>query len=406
MARRRIVITGIGGLCCLGTNATDIWRAMRDGTCGISPLAIPDRHDLKTAIAGQIAMLPEHGFDKRRTMAMGRFGLLAALAAGEALGQAGLAADRRPDMRIGAVIGAGVFGGDAIERAYRDVFLEGRKRADIFTVPKAMPSSPAVNVSMVHGLTGPVFGVTSACASGNHAIAAALDLLRLGRADAIVAGGADAPLTYGVVKAWEAMRILARTACRPFSADREGLVLGDGAGALVLETMESAERRGAPILAEVAGAGLSADASDIVAPTVEGPAAAMRDCLADAGLDPADVDYVNAHGTATVGNDRTETRAIRAVFGTHADALSVSSTKSMHAHCLGASSALEAIACIGAIRDGVVPPTVNYGEPDPECDLDVTPNEARRREVNVALSNAFAFGGANAVVAFRAVEKS
>ncbi|GAB4361223.1 MAG: beta-ketoacyl-[acyl-carrier-protein] synthase family protein [Oricola sp.] len=402
MARRRIVVTGLGGLCCLGTSATEIWRAMRAGICGIRPLDIPDRHDLKTAIAGQVGELPDRGFDPRRIASTGRFGLLAALAAGEALDQAGLSAQNRPDMRIGAVIGVGVYGGDAVERAYRDVFLDGRKRAGIYTVPRAMPSSPAVHVSMLHRLTGPVFGVTSACASGNHAFSVALDMLRAGRADAIVAGGSDAPLSYGVVKAWEAMRILAKTACRPFSADREGLVLGDGAGALVLETLESAERRGATVLAELAGAGLSADAGDIVAPTVEGPVAAMRDCLADAGIDPREVDYINAHGTATPGNDRTETRAIRKVFGSHADALSVSSTKSMHAHCLGASSALEAIACVQAIREGVVPPTANYTAPDPDCDLDVTPNTARRRSVKVALSNAFAFGGANAVVAFRA----
>jgi nodulation protein E len=375
---------------------------MRRGVCGIGPLTIPDKHDLKTDIAGEIAELPEHDFDKRKIMSTGRFGLLAALAASEALGQAGLSGETRPDMCIGTVIGVGVYGGDGVEKAYRDIFWHGKKRTDIFTVPKAMPSSPAVHVSMIHGLKGPVFGVTSACASGNHAIATALDMLRLGRADAIVAGGADAPLSYGVVKAWEAMRILAKTGCRPFSADREGLVLGDGAGALVLETLESAERRGATILAELVGAGMSADASDIVAPTLEGPVTAIRNCLADAGLDISEVDYINAHGTATMGNDKTETRAIREVFGAHADKLSVSSTKSMHAHCLGASSAIEALACIHAIRDGIVPPTVNYTEPDPECDLDVTPNVARERPVSVALSNAFAFGGANAVVAFKA----
>lgn len=403
MAGPRVVVTGIGGLCCIGRNAPEIWTSMRNGVCGIGPLTIPDKHDLKTEIGGQIDQLPEHGFDKRKIASTGRMGLLAAIAAGEALDNAGLSPADHPEKRIGAAIGVGVYGGDAVEKAYRDVFWDGKKRTDLFTVPKAMPSSAAVHVSMIHGLKGPVFGVTSACASGNHAIALALDMLRLGRAEAIVAGGAEAPLSYGVVKAWEAMRILAKTGCRPFSADREGLVLGDGAGALVLETLESATRRGAPILAEIIGAGMSADASDIVAPTMEGPVSALRACLADAGIDPSEVDYINAHGTATKGNDRTETLAIREVFGPHADALSVSSTKSMHAHCLGASSAIEALACICAIRDGIVPPTVNYTEPDPECDLDVTPNVARERPVNVALSNAFAFGGANAVIAFRAI---
>lgn len=406
MTRPRVVVTGIGGLCCLGRNVDEIWQSMQAGRCGIGPLTIPDKDDLKTEIAGEIKELPPHEFDRRKLTSTGRIGLLAALAAAEALKQAGLSAEDRPPMRIGAVTGVGVYGGDAVEAAYRAIFLNHKKRTDIFTVPKAMPSTAAVHTSMIHGLTGPVFGVTSACSSSNHAFLSALDLLRAGRADAIVAGGSDAPLSYGVVKAWESMRILAKTGCRPFSADREGLVLGDGAGALVLETLESAQKRGAPILAELLGAGMSADASDIVAPTLEGPVTAIRECLADSGLDISDIDYINAHGTATLGNDRTETAAIREVFGKHADGISVSSTKSMHAHCLGASGALEAIACINAIRDGVIPPTVNYTEPDPECDLDITPNEARKRDVSVAVSNSFAFGGANAVVAFRAYDQA
>ena len=234
---------------------------------------------------------------------------------------------------------------------------------------------------MVHGLRGPVFGVTSACSSSNHAIASAVDQLRLGRADIMLAGGSDAPLTYGVLKGWEALRAVARETCRPFSADRDGLVLGEGAGMAVLETHEHAVARGAPVLAELAGVGMSGDASDIVAPTVEGPVAAMRACLADAGLAAEDIDYVNAHGTGTKYNDLLETQAIRRVFGKHADKLSVSSTKSMHAHCMGASGALELIACVMAVREGIVPPTANYREKDPECDLDVTPNisaKARR----------------------------
>ena len=403
MSLPRVVVTGVGGLSCLGKNAAENWDSMRRGVCGVGPLDVPGLPDVKTAVAGQIAEIPEHNFEKRALMSMSRFGLLAAITAGEALAQAGLdKVDDRPPMRLGTVIGVGIYGNDAVEQGYDALHFSAKKRPEIFSVPKAMPSSAAVHVSMIHKLKGPVFGVTSACASGNHAIASALDLLRLGRADAIVAGGSDAPLSFGVIRAWEVMRILAKSACRPFSADRDGLVLGEGSGAVVLETLESAERRGATILAELVGAGMSGDASDIVAPTVEGPASAMRNCLADAGLDPSEVDYINAHGTATMGNDKTETKAIRDVFGAHADKLSVSSTKSMHAHCLGASSAIEALACIHAIRDGVVPPTVNYNEPDPECDLDVTPNVARERPVSVAMSNAFAFGGSNAVVAFKA----
>src|SRR5690606_28323845 len=252
------------------------------------------------------------------------------------------------------------------------------------------------------GLRGPVFSVSSACASANHAIAAAADQIALGRAEVMLAGGAEAPLLWGVLKGWEALRVLAKETCRPFSADREGLVIGEGAGIVVLETLDHALARGATILAEYAGSGMSADATDIVAPTVEGPTSAIRNCLADAGLAPEDVDYVNAHGTGTKANDQIETQAIRGAFGAAADRLSVSSTKSMHGHCLGATAAIEMIACVKAITDGIVPPTANYREADPACDLDVTPNTARQREVRAAISNSFAFGGTNATVAAKA----
>jgi nodulation protein E len=402
MARSRVVITGLGGLCGLGTNTADIWEAMRAGRSSIGEITTAPLYELKVRVGAEIKQLPDHGIEKRRLSTMDRYSLLAVLAAGQAIAQAGVRVDDGNSSRIGAVIGTGIFGAETIEDNYRGLFLEGRSRASVFSVPRIMPGAPAGQVSMAHGLRGPVFGITSACASSNHAIAIAADQLRLGRADVMVAGGTDAPLAYGVLKGWEALRALARETCRPFSADRDGLVIGEGAGAAVLETYEHAMARGATILAELAGSGMSADATDIVAPTVEGPASAMRLCLADAGLRPEDVDYVNAHGTGTKANDEIETAAIRRVFGAHADRLSVSSTKSMHAHCMGASGALEMIACVMAIREGIVPPTANYREKDAACDLDVTPNVARSREVRAAISNGFAFGGTNAVLAFKA----
>lgn len=402
MAGARVVITGLGGLCAIGSNADDIWASMRSGHCGLGPLTI-DRRDLKTTIGGEIPSLDESAIDPRHRPAMGRFSLLATLAAREAIARSGLQLDAIDPARAGAVVGVAVWGADAVDDSYRDVFLEGKKRAHILTVPRAMPAAASAQVSMAHGLRGPVFGVTSACASSNHALCAAVDQLRLGRADIMLAGGADAPITYGILKAWEAMRVLARDACRPFSDDRDGLVLADGAGMAVLETLDHARARGAPILAEIVGCGLSADAGDIVSPTLDGPLAALRACLADAGLAPEAVDYINAHGTGTRINDRVETMAIRAAFGAHAGRISVSSTKSMHGHCLGASGAIELIACVNAIQHGVVPPTVGYQKPDPECDLDITPNESRERKVDVAISNAFAFGGLNAVIALRSV---
>ncbi|MCO5160929.1 MAG: beta-ketoacyl-[acyl-carrier-protein] synthase family protein [Mesorhizobium sp.] len=402
MSRPRIVVTGLGGLCPIGTDAAGIWSAMQSGHSGIGPLETIPLYDLKIRSGGEIKQLPAHDIDRKRLVTMDRFSLLAVLAAGQALSQAGLAVEPGRAERIGAVVGTGICGWEAIEENYRNVFLEGKTRAGIFTVPRVMPGAPAGQVSIQYGLKGPVFGVSSACSSSNHAFSAAADQIRLGRADVMLAGGTDAPMVYGILKAWEALRILSPDTCRPFSADRQGLVLGEGAGIAVLESYDHAIARGAPILAEFAGAGLSADAADIVAPTVEGPAAAIRACLADAGLAPEEIDYVNAHGTGTKANDEIETAAIRHAFGHHADRLSVSSTKSMHAHCLGASGALEMIACVMAIRDGVVPPTANYREADPACDLDVTPNVARRRTVRAAISNAFAFGGTNAVIALRA----
>jgi nodulation protein E len=393
----------MGGLCSLGTDIPSIWDSMRAGRPAIDEITTAPLHELKVRIGAEIKQLPDHGIDRRRLVTMDRFSLLAVIAAQEAIRQAGLTIDESSAARVGAVVGTGIFGGKTTEENYRGILVEGRSRADVFTVPRIMPGAPAGQVSMVHGLRGPVFGVTSACASSNHALSCAADQLRLGRADIMLAGGTDAPLVYGILKGWEALRALARDTCRPFSADRDGLVIGEGAGMAVLETFEHATARGATILAEFAGAGLSGDATDIVAPTLEGPVAAMRACLADAGLEPEEVDYINAHGTGTKANDQIETVAIRRVFGRNADSLSVSSTKSMHGHCMGAAGAIEMIACVMAIRENVVPPTANYREKDAECDLDVTPNVAKVRPVRAAISNGFAFGGTNATVAFKAV---
>lgn len=401
--RKRVVITGMGGLCGLGTSAAEIWNEMRAGHSAIGPISNPALHDTRVASGCEIKTLPDHGVERKQLVAMDRFSLLAVIAAREAARNAGLSIDETNTQRIGTIVGVGVCGWEVIEENYRAILLEGKSRAGIFSVPKAMPGAPAGHVSMSLGLRGPVFGVTSACASSNHAIASAVDQIRLGRADVMLAGGTDAPMVWGILKGWEALRVLSPDTCRPFSADRQGLVLGEGAGMVVLESYDHAVARGADILAEVAGSGFSGDASDIVAPTIEGPERAMRACLADAGLNPEEIDYLNAHGTGTKANDQIETAAIKRVFGDHAYKLSVSSTKSMHAHCLGASGALELIACVMAMREGIVPPTANYREPDPDCDLDITPNTARERKVRAAISNAFAFGGTNAVLALKAV---
>jgi nodulation protein E len=268
---------------------------------------------------------------------------------------------------------------------------------------KFIPNAPSSWMSIRYGLNGPAFAISSACASGAHSIGVAGDLIRNGVADAALAGASEAIMTYGALETWKAMHILSDELCRPFSKNRKGLVIGEGAGVLVLEDYEAAKKRGAKIYAELAGFGMNADGKDMINPAVEGAAGAMKLALSGVGaVDPAAV-YVNAHGTGTLLNDPTETKAIRATFGADADKLVVSSTKSMHGHLLGAAGGIEAIAALKALQEGVVPPTINYDEPDPACDLDYCPNEARARRIDLALSNSFAFGGLNAVLAFRRV---
>jgi nodulation protein E len=381
-----------------------LWQGLREGVSGIRPLRHAEAGRLRVRVAAQVpeSFDPARLFDERVLPMLDRTSQFALYAANEAIAQSGLDfAAGGLGNRTAVVIGTGVGGETTQDESSRRLYAENAQRLHPLTIARVMANAPASQISMAHGLRGPVFAVSSACASANHAIAQAALLIRAGMADVAVTGGAEACLSYGVLRAWEAMRVLADDTCRPFSADRRGVVLGEGAGMVVLESMERARARGATVLAELAGFGMSADAGDIVAPDAAGGAAAMALALADAGLEPQDVDYINAHGTGTPANDPTETRAIRQVFGAHADRLAVSSTKSMHGHALGAASALELVAVIGALREGVVPPTANFGAPDPACDLDYVPNVPRAMPVRAALSNSFAFGGLNAVLALK-----
>ncbi len=401
MEHEPIVVTGMGCVSALGHSVEAFWSALQNGRCGLGKLDVSAPFDLKVAVGGAIpAPDPGEMLEARRLPMLDRFSVLALVAAQQALAQSGLPLEGGGH-RTGCVVGVGTAGGETIDELYRRIFLEGAKRANVFTVPRVMPSAPASQISMAYGIRGPVFTVSSACASSNHAIATAVWLLRNDVIDAAIVGGTEAPLTFGILKAWEALRVLAPDTCRPFDRHRKGLVLAEGAGMFVLERAEHARGRGAEILAQIAGVGLSADAADLVAPTLEGPAAAIRTCLADANLSVDAIDYINAHGTGTAANDITEINIIKAVFGDDARRLSISSTKSMHGHALGASGSLELIALIEAIRCGIVPPTVNIEELDPECDLDVTPGRARERPIRAAISNAFAFGGTNAVIAVK-----
>jgi nodulation protein E len=320
----------------------------------------------------------------------------ALVAGAEAMAMAGLSGDLGP--RGGVFLGTAAGGISTWEDSYRAVFAEGKSRVSPLVVPRLMHNAPASHLSIAHGLTGPVLAVSSACASANHAMGLALQQIRLGAADVMLTGGSEAMLCFGGVKAWEGLRVLSPDACRPFSLGRKGMVIGDGAGVLVFEAEDHARARGAKVLAHVAGFAMTADAGDIVAPDPAGAARAMRGALDDAGLVPADVGYINAHGTGTLVNDRSETAAILSVFGPAPPP--VSSTKAMHGHAIGATGALEAIACLMALTRGILPPTIGFQAPDPDCALDVVPNVARTTAVDAVLSNAFAFGGLNAVLAF------
>lgn len=399
---RKVAVTGLGVVSSLGLTRADHFAGLREGRSGIAPLTITDVDRLSVKIGGYAHdFTPEGRFDRSDLSLFDRTTQMAVTAADEAMGQAGLTLSEEDAVRAGVVFGTALCGMETIDSAYRTVFQDGKNRVHPFVVPRLMSNAGASQISMRHGLKGPSWTVSTACSSANHAIGQAFQMVRSGASDVMVAGGAEAPLVFGVIKAWEGLRVMSRDDCRPFSKNRSGMVQGEGAAVLVLEEMERAKARGATIWGEIAGFGMSADASDIVTPSQDGASRAIRSALQDADIAAEEVGYINAHGTATAANDRTECAAIRQVFGAAADDLAVSSTKSMHGHAIGAAGALEAAACLMALTDGVLPPTINYEEPDPDCDLDIIPNEARDADVSAALSNSFAFGGLNAVLAFR-----
>ncbi len=400
---RRVVITGLGVISALGVGQAAHFEGLRTGRSGVKPLTRIPTEGLAIQIGAEATEFEGADHFTRNELALcDRVTQMSLVSGREAMADARLEIAPEAAERAAVVIGSSMGGMHSLDENYRLVYAERRSRIHPLTVPKLMPNAPASHLSMAFGVKGPAFAVTTACASSNHAIGQAFHLVRGGMADVALTGGTESQLTYGVLKGWEGLRVMSKDACRPFSKNRNGMVQGEGAATLVLETLEHAEARGASIWGEIVGFGMSADAGDIVQPNQDGAMRAMRTALADAGLAPEAIDYINAHGTATAANDRTECAAIRQVFGAHADRLAVSSTKAMHGHAIGAAGALEMTAVLMALRDGVIAPTINYEEPDPECDLDVVPNEAREARVDAALSNSFAFGGLNAVLAVKA----
>ena len=400
----RVVITGAGTINALGGSVPETLQAMREGQLGIGPLQMRDLDRLSVKIGGQIKDFdPETHFDRQKLALYDRVTQLVLLASREAMAQSGLEITEELSETTGVVLGTAAGGMNTWDDNFRSVYEEGKNRVHPFVVPKLMTNAAASHVSMAHNIKGPSLTVSTACASSNHAIGLAFQMVRSGMARAMLAGGGDAMLTFGGIKAWEGLRVMSKTACRPFSANRSGMVQGEGAGVFVLETYEGAKARGAEILAELIGFSMTSDAGDIVMPNQQGAVRAIRGALRDARLDPQDIGYINAHGTGTAANDKTECAAVTEVFGAHAPALMMSSTKSMHGHLIGGTGAVELLACLMALRDGVIAPTIGYEQPDPNCALDVVPNVARQAKVTATLSNAFAFGGMNAVLALKAI---
>lgn len=399
---KRVVITGAGTINALGADVPATLEAMREGRCGIADLEFRDVDRLSIRIGAQVKNYdPEAQFNRQQLALYDRFTQFTLIAARQAIAQSGLEFAGDLATRAGVILGNSGGGMTTLDENYRSVYEEGKNRVHPFVVPKLMNNAAASHLSMVFNLMGPSFTVSTACASSNHAMAQAFQMVHGGITPVMVTGGSESMLCFGGVKAWEGLRVMSRDACRPFSANRNGMVQGEGAAIFVFEELEHARRRGAEILAEVAGFAMTSDASDIVMPSKQGAARAISGALRDGRINPDEVGYINAHGTGTAANDKTECAAVADVFGPHADRLMISSTKSMHAHLIGGTGAVELLACIMALRDGVIAPTIGYEEPDPECALDVVPNEAREAKVDVALSNAFAFGGLNAVLALR-----
>lgn len=398
----RVVITGAGTVNALGHDVVSTLAAMREGHCGIGPLDFKDVDRLSIQIGGQVHGFEAEGrYNRQQISLYDRFTQFTLAAAKEAIEQSGLTFSGELAAKSGVILGTAGGGVNTWDQNYRLVYEEGKNRVHPFVVPKLMNNAAASHVSMEFNLKGPSFTVATACASSNHAMAQAFQMVRTGMAPTMITGGSESMLCFGGVKAWEGLRVMSKDACRPFSANRNGMVQGEGAGIFVFEEFERARARGADILCEVAGFAMSSDATDIVMPSKNGASRAMEGALADAGVNPDQIGYINAHGTGTAANDKTECAAVADVFGPHADRLMISSTKSMHGHLIGGTGAVELLACIMALRDGVIAPTIGYEEPDPECALDVVPNEARDASVDVVLSNAFAFGGMNAVLALR-----
>ena len=407
---QRIVVTGMGAVSPVGLNCQETFNGLAAGKSGIARISLFDPSGIACQVAGEVkGFEPADYMDRKMARRIGRYAQFSIAATREALAQSGLDLAEEDPSRIACIVSSAIADFPMVEDQMNKIFAQGKRSISPFTVPRVSTSMAAGNIALEFGLTGVSYSLSSACATGSHSIANALMILKLGLADVVLAGGAESAICDTFVSSYIAMRALStrndepERASRPFDKDRDGFVIAEGCGVLVLETLDRARRRGAPILAELVGVGMTCDAFHITSahPDGKGAAQAMTTALESAGLNAEDVDYINAHGTATQLNDGIETKAIKTVFGDRAYQIPVSSTKSMTGHAIGAAGALEAVACIMALNANLIPPTINLDTPDPACDLDYVPHHAREKELNVVMSNSFAFGGQNSVLIFK-----
>jgi nodulation protein E len=401
---RRVFITGMGAVSAAGVGAKVLWQAARDGRSCVGEIRLPRPHRGRIKIAAQVNDFdPKAYLDAKLLPFLDPVTQYLLVAADEAVAQSGISRDVLAGARTASIIGTGIAGMTTIEEGHYQIFIQNG-RPELLTIPKLIPSSCPSNVSMRFGTTGPCLAVGSACSSATQAIGLGAQMIRFGLADRALVGGTEDCITSGTMLSWEALRVLTPDFCRPFSKNRNGMVIGAGAGVFLLEAEDVARERHATPLAELAGYGTSSDAKDHVRPDATGAAAAMQYALQDADVPAEAIDYINAHGTGTVVNDLTESEAIGMVFGKRAQIVPVSSTKPIHGHGLGAGGALELVVTIGAVRESVAPPTINWSLADEKCPVDAIPNEARPLPINLAMSNSFAFGGINAVLIVRKIE--
>ena len=406
MSNRRVVVTGTGVVSAIGMNTNAFWKSIVEGTPGIGPYNVSFGDQIRFKYGADIKDFDPAGIIEKNDLdLMDRFTQLAVVAAKEAVQQSGIIFNEENAYQTAVVCGTSIGGVHTQEQSYFDLYRENKTRVHPLSIPKTMPNGAASNISMQMGIKGPVYAISTACASSNHAIGNAFWLIRNGVCDQAICGGSETPFTYTFLKAWEAIRVVAPDTCRPFSKNRQGMILGEGSGMLVLESLENAKKRGATILGEIVGFGMTSDASHITKPDQKGAEKAMQMAMNDGSINLSQIGYINAHGTGTLVNDTMEVGAVKNVFGDHANSLAISSTKSLHGHALGATSSFEAIATVYALKNGILPPTANFEEKDETCDIDIVPNISREKNIQYALSNAFAFGGLNAVLAFKKWEE-